>query len=531
MGEIINRLLLFNEEIDENFPQKKMELLTSVIEELKNAKEQDKYECICSTLESDFYNKSFVSEFFKEEKFLQMLYNILDESKDNPKKINAVMKLLIRINENILKNIDGRCTTPVELENPMEIINMFSNNYALEDNNKEVDADMEQIVKNMIVNLINSLEKNQFSFLDDLDDYSTKESNEFNSTYLRPQKKMGMKKLAQIELFRTILDIIVNAYGKCNLEEQALKIVNIIKEKKIFPKIHKLFFDFPFCNLYQAYYNQIIDIVLNELSPKELVETVFEKEEKNLIQNLIDNSLNNMKFNFNSKNIAFHPNFSFEVSLLTKIFTSNNEHLKNIIKENKNLEVFNKIIGDEVKKIFDQKLLLSDNEIQFSAHEETEEKKPMVFFGSKTFMDLLEEDIGIYKIYLENGDYEKALDEKIKKAQLEQEKLEKELEEEKKKEEEYFVAEEEEQEDKKADLKGSVNLMGQDDDEENNKNDEEKEENNNENVGEEKVESSNEEETTEEEKEKKDFNEVNFWKPGIESNDDIMTAILHDLDD
>ena len=531
MGEIINKLLLFNEEIDDNFPQKKVELLTNVIEELKNAKEQDKYECICSTLEADFYNKSFVAYFFKEEKFIQMLYSILDESKDNPKKINAVMKLLIRINENILKNIDGRCTTPVEQENPMEIINMFSNNYALEDNNKEVDADMEQIVKNMIVNLINSLEKNQFSFLDDLDDYSAKENTEFNSTYLRPQKKMGMKKLAQIELFRTIIDIIVNAYGKCNLEEQALKIINIIKEKKIFPKINKLFFDFPFCNLYQAYYNQIIDIVLNELSPKELIETVFEKEEKNLIQNLIDNSLNNMKFNFNSDKIAFHPNFSFEVSLLTKIFSSSNEHLKNLIKENKNLEVFNKIIGDEVKKIFEQKLLLSENEIQFSAHEEAEEKKPMVFFGSKTFMDLLEEDIAIYKIYLENGDYQKALNEKIEKAKLEQEKLEKELEEEKKKEEEDFVAEEEEQEDKKGDLKGSVNLEGQDEDEENNKNDEEKEEKNNENEtgGEEKVESSNEEETAEEEK--KDYNEVNYWKPEIKSNDDIMSAILNDLDD
>ena len=524
MGEIINKLLLFNEEIDENFPKKKVELLTNVIEELKISKEQDKYECICSTLEADFYNKSFVADFFKEEKFIQMLYNILDESKDNPKKINAVMKLLIRINENILRNIEGRCTTPVEQENPMEIINMFSNNYALEDNNKEVDADMEQITKNMIVNLINSLEKNQFSFLDDLDDYSAKENTEFNSTYLRPQKKMGLKKLAQIELFRTIIDIIVNAYGKCNLEEQALKIINTIKEKKIFSKINKLFFDFPFCNLYQAYYNQIIDIVINELSPKELIETVFEKEEKNLIQNLIDNSLNNMKFNFNSNKIAFHPNFSFEVSLLTKIFSSTNEHLKNLIKENKNLEVFNKIIGDEVKKVFDQKLLLSDNEIQFSAHEETEEKKPMVFFGSKTFMDLLEEDIGIYKIYLENGDYQKALDEKIEKAKLEQENLEKKLEEEKKKDEEDFVAEEEEQEDKKGDLKGSANEMGQEEDEE-------KEEKNNENEigGEEKVESSNEEETTEEEK--KDYNEVNFWKPEIKSNDSIMSAILNDLDD
>ncbi len=154
--------------------KQKMDLLLRVLEELKQAKEQDKYECICSILESDFYNKSFVNDFMKEEKFIEILYNILEESKELPRKIVAIMKLLIRINENILKNINERCTTPVEQENPMEIINMF-NNYGLEDNNnKDADIDMAQIIKNKMVNLFNSLEKNKFNFLDDLDDCSSK---------------------------------------------------------------------------------------------------------------------------------------------------------------------------------------------------------------------------------------------------------------------------------------------------------------------------------------------------------------------
>lgn len=189
MGEIINKLLLFNEEVDENLQQKKMELLQRVLDELKSTEEREKYECICSTLESAFFNKSFVSEFLKEPKFLENLYTILDSSKDMPKKQIAVMKLLIKINENILKNIEGRATTPLEQENPMDIINMFSNNYALDDNNnKEVDADMEKIIKNMIENLIKCLENNKFNFLDDLDQYSDKENGEFNTTYLMSQK-------------------------------------------------------------------------------------------------------------------------------------------------------------------------------------------------------------------------------------------------------------------------------------------------------------------------------------------------------
>ena len=550
MAEIINKLLLFNDETDENFVQKKMELLSRVLEELKATKEQEKYECICATLESAFFNKAFVADFLREEKFIEILYNILDESKDQQKKLIAIMKLLIRINENILKNIEGRMTTPNEQENPMEIINMFSNNYTMEDTNKEIDSDMETVIKNIITNLMNSLEKNKFNFLDDLDDDSSQENKEFNTTYLMPQKRMGMKKLAQIELFRTILDIIVNSYGKSILEEKALKLIDIIKEKKLFSKINKLFFEFPFCNLYQTYYSQIIDLVLNELSPKTLVEIVLEekndKEEKNLIQILIDNSLNNMKFTFSSNKVAFHPNFSYEVSLLTKIFSSKNEHIQNLIKDNKNLEVFNKVIGEEVKSIFEQKLLLSNEEVQFGTHEEQEEKKPTVFFGSKTFMGLLEEDINIYKIYLENGDYQKELDKKIENELKEKEELEKEKEDEKKNSDEdmCFNGEEEEQEDaaKQSNIKGSVNLLEQEGDEENREegNEENNKENNNENEnrnenenekeGEEKSEEQKEESTSEETEKDKSYNDVNYWKVEITPKDEIMSSILRDLD-
>ena len=543
MGDIISKLLLFNDESDENFPKKKMGLLRRVLEELKISNEQDKYQCICSMLEGAFYNKNFVSDFMKEQDFIEILYSILDDTKNETKKIISIMKLLIRINENILKNIEGRCTPVIEQENPMEIINMFSNNYAMEETNKEPNPDMEQNIKNAIINLFKSLEKNKFVFLDDLDDCSSKENSEFTTTYQMPQKKLGMKKLAQIELFRSILDILDNAYIKYNMEE-SLKILNIIKEKKLFDKANKLFFDFPFCNLYQSYYSQIINIVLNELSPELLIETVFgEKDEKGdniLIQKFIDNSLNNMKFNFNSNNTSFHPNYSFEVSILGKIFSCKNEHLQKLIKDNKKLEIFNKVIGEEVNIIFEQKLLLSDNDYQFNPNEQedTEAKKPTVIFGSKNFMQLLEEDNKIYKLFLEGGDYEKAFNEKKEKERLEQEEMKKKENEENKKEEEdaYFNNEEEEQDDnKKNDLKGSFNAFDQDDGEENKEknNENENNENNNENENENEGEKENKEENkekAEEIEEVKDFNDVNYWKPKITPDDNIMSAVLSDLD-
>ena len=311
--------------------------------------------------------------------------------------------------------------------------------------------------------------------------------------------------------------------------------------------MHKLFLDFPFCSIFQTLYSQTMDIILNEYSTENLIKySLFEKtdkEEKSLIQILIDNVLNNLKFKFDSSNrIAFHPNFSYEVSILTKIFTSKNEHVKNIIKDNKNLEVFNTVIGDEVNKIFEQKLLLSENDVQFNSNDESEDKKPSSYFGQKNFMEMLDEDINIYNIYLKGGDYQKSLEEKKEKEKIEREKLEKEKmeEEEKKKKEEdggYFGGEEEDEDNKKDDLKGSINL-NQDNEEENKDNNEGNENNeNNEDKNKEedakekeKVEENKEETSSEETEEEKHFNDVNFWKPEISPNDDIMSSILTDLE-
>ena len=64
MGSIVNKLLLFSDEgIDLN--DKKMLLVQRMLEELEKCTEKDKYECICSTLESVFYNKNFFIEFPK----------------------------------------------------------------------------------------------------------------------------------------------------------------------------------------------------------------------------------------------------------------------------------------------------------------------------------------------------------------------------------------------------------------------------------------------------------------------------------
>ena len=529
MGELVNKLLLFQDtSYIEDFLPKKFELLEKILEELKETNEEDKFECICSTLESVFYNKNFFIEFMKETKFLDSLYDILEKSLENPKKLSAVLRLLINVHENILKNEDERITISVAQENPMDFLSMLNGAYGLEETNqKEVNPELQKFVDDANKNLISLLKKCNFNFINDLDDFSSKENSEFMSTYQIPQKKLGMKKLLQIEFFRSILDILVNAYSKFDEQEIKDSIINIInsaQEKKIFWKMHKLFFDFPFCNLYQSFYLQIFDIILNQYSPKELIDYTFiEKDgenEKNLIQIFIDKVINEMQFKFSSERISFHPNYSFEVSILNKIIASTNEYVKEFIKDNKNLTAFDQILGKEIDTIFNQKLLLdAEKDIQIGPNIGIEkEETPLQYFGKKNFMELLEQDNSIYSVYLKGEDYETLLNEK-----KEQEKKEKE---ERQKLEEKKIEEGGDEEEMVSGLGDSINILDDNnavEHDENQKMEEEEEEKDRPDTG-------TEEEGSEETEDDKRFNDVNYWKADVRPDDNIMSAVLNDLD-
>ena len=525
MGEIINKLLLFQDESGDDFLPKKLELLEKVLEELKETNEEDKYECICSTLETTFYNKGFFFEFMKEPKLLEFIYSILENTKNDSKKLISILRLLINIHENILKNEEDRVTISLAPENPMDFLSMFNGTYNLDEGNqKDSDPELHKVVEELIIKLIQFIEKSNLNFMNDLDDYSAKENNEFMSTYQVSQKKLGMKKLTQVEFFRTIIDILINAYAKFDVDQirnSIINILNIAQEKKLFWKLHKIFFDFPFSNLYQTLYLQIIEIIINDNSPNELIEYTFkEKEgvnEKNLIEILINKVVNEMQFKFTSGRISFNPNYSFEVSILNKILASNNIYLKELIKDNKNLSAFDKILGQEIDTIFNQKLLLNpEKDISMGPNIPfIKEEVSLKYFGKKNFMQLLEEDNSIYSVYLKGEDYDTLLSEKKERELNEQE--------ERKKLEEKYLNEGNEEE-MVPGLGDSINIV------DDNHNVEQEEAKKEEEEVKEKVEESNEEEASSETEEEKSFNDVQYWNPEIIPTDNIMSAILNDLD-
>ena len=84
--------------------------------------------------------------------------------------------------------------------------------------------------KKILTLLFHILKENEFIFLNDLNLYKNLF---FKSTFEKEQERLGIKKLTQVEYFRTIIDIFVNAYAKgiCNKEIEEL--ILLAKNKKL----------------------------------------------------------------------------------------------------------------------------------------------------------------------------------------------------------------------------------------------------------------------------------------------------------
>ena len=420
---IIQKLLMFDDEIIPKLNDHKIDLFSKVLNELSKTDEKNKYECICDCICTVINNRPFFDLLMTKSELLVKMYDILFKCKNNNNKYNSILKLLIKINDNILQHFPVRYTEN-NPENNMEAMNLRDTGYSV-DKSLSSPEDNLDILKKYILALFDTIEKNKFSCFEDLRYNNDKNNNndEFKATYLEKQKKIGMKKILQTEYLKTLIDIIVNSYASKYHENKIEQLINIAREKNIFWYIHDLFLNFPFSNIFQNYYYQILKIVLIDNSPNCIIDAFFTEivePKRNLIELYIDKTISDMKFNFQLTNTkSFKASFPFIITILNKIFTSQNLYIKEIVDKNKDISIFYEILIHEMNDIFTQKLLLNENFGGFG-FDTAEEEAPLKTFGPQNFLERFEEDCKIYEIYKKGEDYQKALKEKKEKMEKEQ---------------------------------------------------------------------------------------------------------------
>ena len=450
MFNIIQKLLLYKEEpnninmyhpsikslknSNKQIKEQKINLLKLILNELDITNEPEKYECICDALCGLMTKTQFLENEYDTLNPLEYLYNILLNNKNNNHKSNYILTLLLKINENILKLFDSRCTQIVEEESEEnnDLLNIYNsynyntfNSYGNNRYSTSIPEDnRSKILENILLNLFDILEKTKFEFLSDFGICDSDFNIEFMATYMEKQKKIGMKKITEVEYIRTLLDIFINSCYSEYFSDKVENLIKIIEEQNIFFDLHKVFFLFPFSNIYQIYYSQIVAIVVNINSPNCLIDYFFyeKNNKKNLLDIYIDNIISNFDFLFRQTNTkVLSPIFSFVIDLLNKINNTDNLYLtENYINKNDNFKAFEEIFGKDIETIFNEKLLSNNGNYQgFNFNENTEEKTN--YFGKKNFMELLEEDLDIYLKYKKGEEYHNILEEKQKRIEKEKE--------------------------------------------------------------------------------------------------------------
>ena len=424
MCNIIQKLLIFDDELMSKYDEKKIDLLAKIFNELELTEDKNKYECMSECVCAIMGNRQFFDLFMTKKDLLEKIYNTIFNCNNNDKYI-YIIKILIRINENILQHFPVHFT-----ENPNDNNNNDLNQLNIDtcvsiDKSLSSPEDNIDILKKYLLTLFDCIEKNKFEFFNDFGNKHNEAINdEFNSTYMEKQKKLGMKNIVQTVYLKTLIDIFVNSYASKYHENKIEQLIKIGTEKNIFWNLHDLFLDYPFSNIFQIYYHQIMKIVANENSPKCLIDaflTEGNNQKRNLIEIFINKMISDMKFNFKLTNtVSFNPLFSYIISILNKIFTSNNSYIKSIIEKNNDLSAFNEIIGQEIENIFTSKLLLSDNNLGGYGFD-TGDDTPLQTFGPKNFLEIFDEDCKIYEMYKNGEDYKKALNEKKERMEKEKE--------------------------------------------------------------------------------------------------------------
>lgn len=254
----------------------------------------------------------------------------------------------------------------------------------------------------------------------------------------------------------------------------------------------------------------------------------------------MDNFFNKMKFTFSDQNVSFDSNVSFDVTLLNKIVTSENEKVKKLFENDNDFKVFNEVLGDQINNIFNQKLLLADN--LGTNMGDGDDEKPLPTFGKLSFMQIVDEDTEIYNLYKKGEDYKTKLNEKLEREKAEREKMEQEIvgEEEENKDEQIDDNEENEEGVEEAGVeKNEGEEEGEENNENNNENGNENDKKEEDEANKKEKENENEENnesadknsvSTDESVEDKKYNDVNFWNAPITPTDDIMSSILNDIE-
>ena len=325
--------------------------------------------------------------------------------------------MVTKINNNILINLENRITPRLDLDTvKVEIINLIKindrNSYQYYNNiDSKTGGDIIfNAYKSCLQKYCISLNEICMTIINDIIS---------DSIIGKDGKNFGINNIYKFEFICSVIDLYINNL-QYDVEKRIFtneKINGLIKTN-IFNKIVNLYFVYKNNNFYANIFYQIIQIITNEKTPKELIDNILlieeNNQEKNLINLLINDLINDLKYIYEeSKNEMYSLAFSHNVSILNSIFTSSNVYIKEIIEKYPKGKFFYDIFIDNIMKQFNKKLYKINDNIEknkpdlfnpyFDAQKEQSDTD--IPFSLQSLNEIVSLYLLVYEKYNKNEDY------------------------------------------------------------------------------------------------------------------------------
>ena len=450
IGNIIENFIMnLNDDIFAVSNNYIIEICNSLIEGLNNNETDERgIEVICDLLINSMVTSSknnFGLLLHSEgliEKLQATIEKFMNEKQDD--KVTYLIKLLIKINETLLKDFENKVTknftfdeTENEIINIIRSIDRGGSAYDTLNNKSDLSGTGISVLKKNPERLIKLTEKTVDIIINDImkEDEDKKEEIIINVFSDKKTRKFGVKSLYEWELLRTIFDLYVNFYAINEQKENIDVIIRKIAESKLFSKFIKLYFYYSMNNIFQNRVNEIVSIIINEYSPSDLVKALFEIEtdfSNNFIALLVNDIRNNTKFSYEPSNNKMNSALmATNCDLLKQISNSTNPIILELLEKDKNIKFFIDHFVNKISEKFSKKLLYADLEESSSKVDfmnplyDNFDNKP-IESETKFSKHSINEEINLYFLvydkYLKGEDYSSLLKEEDEKEEEEKKK-------------------------------------------------------------------------------------------------------------
>lgn len=348
------------------------------------------------------------------------------EKKQNTK-IESLVKLYIKINETIIKDFGEKVTPAFAFgESEAEITNIirsFARGGNAQDQTKTGNGVGENIIDSHFEHMITYLKDVISLVIDDIIKSEKNEENKLECTFNNNSiVRLGMKALIEWEYVRTVLDIIVNSVAKQKNEDVIKEIITVVANQDLSRKLLDTYTTYTTNNMFQNLFNQIINVIICENTPNELVTSFLIMTNANpsqegaplksaLIETIMGSLINKNNFSFESEKKMNSFNFANDVDALKLIFNSTHTTINDLLSNEEQLKFFKEKFIADMDVQFTKKLYLNDSKDKEEDFHPIYNDDENIQFSLETLREMIDFKLSIYDKYLKGEDYQKALDE------------------------------------------------------------------------------------------------------------------------